>query len=365
MIDNTTSDFKQIVLDDTPLIDVRAPIEYTKGAFLNSINIPILNDDERKKVGIAYKQKGNQEAVKLGYKLLGQEIKQKRVDAWIQTIKQNPKTMLYCFRGGQRSQIAQNFIKQEGVDITRLKGGYKAFRNYLLDYIENSPKLFNPYIIGGRSGSGKTVLLNKLRNSIDLERLANHKGSAFGRAVTPQPTQINFENNLAYNLIKKIEAGYKNLIFEDEGKFVGSLYIPKSFASYLLTSPLIILQEDSDKRVQATFDEYIVQSQNNYQHSSNHTFDDWVSDMQDSINRIRKRIGGQKFKKLNDIFTNALKQQQSRNSLEDYKNFVEFLLLEYYDPMYDYQISKRSSKIVFQGTFDEILEYINSISIDK
>ena len=364
MSDNITSDFKHIVLNDIPLIDVRAPIEYQNGAFLNSINLPILNDDERKQVGITYKQKGNEEAVKLGHKLVSGEIKKKRVEAWIKTIKQNPQTILYCFRGGQRSQIAQSFINQDGVDITRLQGGYKAFRGFLLDYIENSPNLFTPFILGGRSGSGKTILLNKLNNSIDLEGLANHKGSSFGRGITPQPTQINFENNLAYDLIKKVEAGYKNLIFEDEGKFVGSLYIPKSFAQYLSSAPLIILQEDTDKRIQATFDEYIVQSQMLYQRSNNHTFDNWVSDMQKAVSRIRKRIGGQKFKELNDIFDNALKQQQSTNSLEGYKDFVEFLLLQYYDPMYDYQITKRSNKILFKGTYDEVIKYINS-SINK
>lgn len=362
MNDNLTSDFKQIVLNDIPLIDVRAPVEFKNGAFLNSINLPILNDEERKQVGTTYKQKGNEEAVKLGYQLVSGDIKQERVNAWIQTIKQNPQTMLYCFRGGQRSQIAQHFLKHAGIDITRIEGGYKAFRNYLLNYIETSSKLFTPFILGGRSGSGKTVLLKKLNNSIDLEGLANHKGSSFGKAITPQPTQINFENNLAYDLIKKIDAGNKTLVFEDEGRFVGSLYIPKSFASYLSTAPLIILHEETDRRIQATFDEYIVQSQKIYQHSGEHTLDDWVDDMQNAVNRIKKRLGGQKFKELNEIFQNALKQQQNTNSLEGYKSFVEFLLLQYYDPMYDYQLAKNSDKVIFQGTFNEILEYMQNDS---
>lgn len=358
MSDNLTSDFQSIILNNTPLIDVRAPIEYKNGAFLNSINLPIMDDKQREQVGIKYKQEGNEQAVKLGHSLVSGNIKEQRVQAWIDTIKQYPDVLLYCFRGGQRSQIAQQFIKENGYDIVRLQGGYKAFRNYLLQQIEDSPQSFKPFLLGGRSGSGKTILLNKIKNSIDLEGLANHRGSSFGRKITPQPTQINFENNLAYDLIQKIDKGYNNLIFEDEGKYVGSLYIPKSFALYLTSAPLIILQATIEQRVETTFDEYIVQSQKLYKESTNYTFDDWIQSMKSAIFRIKKRIGGKKYQELDDIFENALKEQKQNNSLQKYRDFVQFLLQEYYDPMYDYQIQKRENKILFKGTKEDIFEYL-------
>ena len=108
----TTSDFKNIVLEDIPLIDVRAPIEFKKGAFINSINLPIMNDEERHLVGICYKEKGNLEAVKLGHELVSGNIKDERIKSWESFINKNPKSMIYCFRGGSRSSISQEWIEK-------------------------------------------------------------------------------------------------------------------------------------------------------------------------------------------------------------------------------------------------------------
>ncbi|MGG7057320.1 hypothetical protein ACQPUZ_03405 [Clostridium tertium] len=110
-------------MNNTPLIDVRAPIEYGKGAFINSINIPILNNEERHIIGICYKEKGNEEATKLGYKIVSGSIKEQRITAWINYIKSNENAMLYCFRGGSRSRIAQEcIIESLKKDILRLGG---------------------------------------------------------------------------------------------------------------------------------------------------------------------------------------------------------------------------------------------------
>ena len=133
----------------------------------------------------------------------------------------NPKAKLYCFRGGERSKISQDWIAETDHEIVRLQGGYKAFRTYLMDETERCIEDFKPFIIGGRTGSGKTILLNRLKNEIDLEGLANHRGSSFGRKVNDQPTQIAFENALAYDLIQKLDRGFKILVFEDEGEYVG------------------------------------------------------------------------------------------------------------------------------------------------
>jgi tRNA 2-selenouridine synthase len=202
-----SSDFRSIVLNDTPLIDVRAPVEFTKGAFPHAVNLPLMNDEERHLVGTRYKEEGNTEAVKLGHMLVSGALKEERIAAWLTFIASNPKAMLYCFRGGQRSQISQEWITQSSREIVRLKGGYKAFRNYLMEETERSVEHFQPIVLGGRTGSGKTILLNKIANTIDLEKLANHRGSSFGRDILSQPTQIDFENSLAYALIQKLEAG--------------------------------------------------------------------------------------------------------------------------------------------------------------
>lgn len=357
-----SDDFKSIVLNNTPLIDVRAPVEFANGAFPNAVNLPLMNDEERHLIGIRYKEEGNASAVKLGHELVSGKIKASRIQAWSDAIAARPDAMLYCFRGGQRSKISQEWIHQSGKEITRLKGGYKAFRNYLIDETERSTKRFKPIVLGGRTGSGKTILLKKVQNSIDLEALANHRGSSFGRKIIPQPTQINFENALAYELIQKLEKGFEHLVFEDEGKNVGSIYMPKPFAAYLAEAPRVILETSTQERVETTFDEYVLEAQQMYESAG---YEDplgtWQEDIQKAMDRIMKRIGSERHKEVCSIFENAVSEQKRNGSLEAYKEWAKYLLIEYYDPMYDYQIQKRSELIAFRGSSEEVLEYLNGL----
>jgi len=354
--------FKNIVLNNIPLIDVRAPVEFNKGAFPYAVNLPIMNDEERHLIGIKYKQEGNAEAVKLGEKLVSGEVRASRVKAWLDFMAKNPKAMLYCFRGGQRSEISQMLIAGEQKNIVRLKGGYKAFRNYLIDTIEDAPTRFKPLILGGRTGSGKTILMHKIQNVIDLEGLANHRGSSFGRKITEQPTQINFENTLAYALIQKLYFGFKTLIFEDEGAFIGQVYLPDTFANYLREAPLVILETPLEERIKITFDEYIVKGQESYKpYFGEGYLAPWRKDTQDAIKRIKKRLGGLRYERLCDIFDTAVDIQTATGSLDAYEELIAYLLNEYYDPMYDYQIKKNASRIVFRGSSAQIERYFNLI----
>ena len=357
-----SSDFRSIVLNNTPLIDVRAPVEFAKGAFPHAVNLPLMSNEERHVVGIKYKEEGNAEAVKLGHGLVSGEVKETRIKAWIDFITNHPDAMLYCFRGGQRSQIAQEWLSQNGREIVRLKGGYKAFRNWLMQETENSVKQFKPIVLGGRTGSGKTILLKRLRNAIDLEGLANHRGSSFGRDITPQPTLIDFENALAYALIQKLAQGFEHLIFEDEGKCVGKLYIPKTLVKHLSEAPLVVLETATEERIEITFDEYVAKAQEKYRAVYQIDYlKVWTEDMQEAMKRIRKRLGGERYKIVREIFGDALKEQQ-KGSLEGYKVWIAYLLSEYYDPMYDYQIEKNASRIRFRGSASEIEEFLKSYS---
>ena len=354
-----SSDFRSIVLHNTPLIDVRASVEFTKGAFPHAVNLPLMNDEERHEVGIKYKEEGDTEAVKLGHTLVSGELKEARIAAWLTFIRSNPKAMLYCFRGGQRSQISQEWITQSDREIVRLKGGYKAFRNYLIQETERSIGDFKPIVIGGRTGSGKTILLNKMKNTIDLEKLANHRGSSFGRNIMSQPTQIDFENSLAYDLIQKLEIGFKYLIFEDEGKHIGRLYLPKILAEYLSEAPLVIMETSTEERIEITLNEYVRKAQANYKEVY-HTdcLKVWMEDMQNAMQRIQRRLGGQRYKIVLEIFDRALEKQKREGSFEGYREWIAYLLCEYYDPMYDYQIEKNASKVLFRGSAEEVETYL-------
>jgi tRNA 2-selenouridine synthase len=356
----TTSDFQRIVLDDIPLIDVRAPVEFEGGAFPNAVNLPLMNNEERHLVGICYKEKGNAEAVKLGHELVSGKVKKERVDAWMEQLERRPGTLLYCFRGGMRSQISQQWIAEEtGAVVPRLEGGYKAFRNYLLEQLDPANHPAIPIILGGRTGTGKTILLQQLENMLDLESLANHRGSSFGRFTTPQPCPIDFENRLAWALIKHTAAGHRHIILEDEGRNIGDRYLPKPLVEHYGKSGLVLLERPMEERVQITFDEYITIAQADYlgAYGKENGIGEWLAYMDNCLDRIRKRLGGLRHQQIKQLLHAAHESGDS----ERHKEWIELLLRDYYDPMYDYQLRNKQSSIVFRGNETSVFEYLRTL----
>ena len=250
-------DFSLIFQGGTPLLDIRAPIEFVNGSFPSVLNVPLMTNDERHLIGIRYKEKGQESAIKLGHELVNGHLKEQRVGNWLDFVNKHPSGALYCFRGGLRSKIAQEWIYQEsGISYPRIRGGYKALRSFLIDEMSRiiNEKIF--LVIGGQTGCGKTLLLNKVKNSIDLEALANHRGSAFGNNVTPQPKQINFENAFAIELIKK-EIN-DTLIIEDEGKNIGMIHLPDLLKNKALQSSIVILTASLEERLDISLKTYVV-----------------------------------------------------------------------------------------------------------
>ena len=364
MLLETTAEFKSIVLNKTPLIDVRSPAEFEKGSFLNAVNIPIMDNEQREKVGIEYKRRGNIKATELGYRLVSSQDKDAKIEAWLTFIKENPGTVIYCFRGGQRSQIAQQWIQDASrKNIKRLQGGYKAFRHFLIDELTQNNYPYKALRLGGCTGSGKTILLNQISNSIDLEDMARHRGSSFGKKIVPQPSQINFENNLAYEIIKKRNENYKHLVFEDEGKNVGRSSIPKEFYGFIHSSPLIILEVPFERRTEITFNEYVKTEQEDYIEAfgQNEGINNWSAYIKSGLERIQKRLGGALYQHISSLFDEALLRQQKTGDISLHKLWVASLLKDYYDPMYNYQLEQNKNDIIFKGNEEEILEYIKNL----
>lgn len=358
----TCNDFEKIVLKEIPLIDVRAPIEFEKGAFINAVNLPLMNDKERHLVGICYKEKGNEEAVKLGHKLVSGEIREARIDAWINHLEKHQESRIYCFRGGLRSQIAQQWVVEAtGKEVQRLEGGYKAFRNYLTSQLEPEQIISRPILLGGYTGSGKTILLNKLPNAIDLEGIANHRGSSFGKQVTPQPTQINFENNLAYKIIQHRYNDYHYMVLEDEGSHIGRCYLPKKLSAFFNIGDLVIVKVPFEERVQITLDEYVCQSQKIFveTYTAESGLVLWADYIRESLSKIKKRLGGDFFKQLIDLFEQAYKEQINTGSSSLHEKWIEKLLQDYYDPMYKHQLQNKANIIIFEGNTTEVLAYFS------
>lgn len=353
-------DFRSLFLNNTPLLDVRAPIEFNQGAFPYTENFPLMNDEEREAIGTQYKKLGQDEAMKLGHQLIQGEIKAERVKYWEQFIKQHPNGILYCFRGGMRSKLSQQWIYEKtGIMYPRVKGGYKAMRRFLIDELEASTQRIEPIILGGRTGIGKTIFLKKLRQQVDLEGLFHHRGSVFGKHVTPQPSQIDIENALSIKLLKLQHQGHTQIVLEDEGSNIGSRRIPESLIKKMKQSPIVMLEASIDERINITYQEYIIDALEEYLsfYGDEQGFRLWTKQLLDAIDKIQRRLGGLRHKELKTLLNSAIQQQVSGNT-EAHKRWIKVLLVDYYDPMYDYQLSKNKERVTFKGEQDEVFNYL-------
>ena len=355
--------YKELFLEETEMMDVRAPVEHAQGAFPHTTNLPLMTDEEREAVGLQYKQQGQEKAIELGHDLVSGEIKNQRVKDWSEFVNKNPHGVLYCFRGGLRSKITQRWIfENTGIHFPRIKGGYKALRRFLIDQLETNTRTIKPVILGGRTGIGKTILLNEIHAQIDLEGIFNHRGSVFGKHVQPQPSQINIENTLSIKIMKQIDAGHQHLLFEDEAPNIGSRNIPKYLFEKMKSSPLVLLEEPVETRVDIIFNEYIVNSLKQYTEQLGYEagFNKWSNQLLEALNKIQKRLGGERFKSLLKIMQDAIYQQKLNNSNDFHKQWIHSLLVDYYDPMYDYQLTKKQERVVCQGSKSEVLEFLKS-----
>lgn len=360
---DSCDDFHRLVTDEVPLIDTRAPVEFAAGAFPTAVNLPLMNDEERRLVGIRYKNNGSDAAVKLGHELVCGELKESRVNAWTKFITEHPECVLYCFRGGMRSQISQQWILDAtNTRIPRIDGGYKAFRRYLIDSLDSIPSQLDFLILAGRTGSGKTILLNEYENSVDLEGLAEHRGSSFGKHTTPQPTQINFENNLAFNFIKHLDAGRGKLLIEDESRCIGRRQVPAALFNRMKQSKIIVMETPFAKRVDIIFDEYAIVAQQEHVElfGKEQALNLWRDAMSASLARIKERLGGAWHKTILGSLNSAVDEQKRTGDAESHKEWMGMLLKKYYDPMYDYQIEEKKDLIAFRGSPEEVRNHLAS-----
>ncbi len=353
-------DYEALFVNNTPLLDTRASIEFNKGAFPCAKHVPLMTDDEREQVGTCYQNVGKEAALKLGHQLVSGHVKEQRLDAWMAFFQDNPEGVLYCFRGGLRSQITQRWIfERSGVAYPRVKGGYKAMRRYLIDELKVLGERLNFVVVGGQTGAGKTLLLNRLSSSIDLEGLANHRGSAFGNDVDPQPTQINFENALAIELIKNKQQAF--IALEDEGANIGTIHIPDALKLNTQHAKLVVLRTSNEERIELSLKTYVADMCDKYcTLDPQRGFENFANYWRESLGKIRKRLGGVRYQELSMILQEALSKYQDASSAVLFLPIIETLLFDYYDPMYAYQINNKKDRIVFEGRADEIIDFLES-----
>lgn len=354
-----TEEYRKLFLGNVPIMDVRAPVEFDKGAFPTAINLPLMSDDERREVGIMYKTEGQDAAIKLGHELVSGDIKNDRANGWLKFAQANPEGYLYCFRGGLRSRTAQQFMRDAGTDYPLITGGYKAMRRFLIDETEQIVANRDFIVIGGRTGTGKTLLIHDLLPSVDLEGLANHRGSSFGRSVDDmQPSQINFENALAIDLMKVTQVHEEAIFLEDESPRIGRLSIPLSLVKAMATSPMVIIEEPLEARIDIIAKDYVTDLLAiHINHYDDDGFDQYSAFLLVSLDRVKKRLGGERHAAIRTLMEAALNHQQKTGEEHLHRAWIERLLVDYYDPMYDYQLAKKEQDVLFKGTRAEIFSW--------
>ena len=331
-------DYRQILLNSVPIIDVRSPCEFAQGAVPNTVNLPLLTDTERKLVGLAYKEEGQTGAVAKGLDLLTPEKRDSLVAGWIQYLQKHPNALICCWRGGLRSKVVQTWLHNAGWQVPpRIVGGSKALRAFCLTTIDDAED-FHYVVVAGRTGSGKTQLINELQPAVDLEGLALHRGSAFGGDTKAQPPPISFESNLAKDLLR-IERP-THILIEDESRVIGRLAVPEKIFKKMGQSPIVVLQVEQAARVQYIFDIYVQGTT--------------AAVMLSNLEKIHKRLGHERYLEVQTSLRRAYETQK----YEDHAVWLTLLLQYYYDPMYDYQLAQKEDRVVFQGSKGAITGYL-------
>lgn len=340
------------------LLDVRSPGEYDHAHMPGAVSLPLFTNEERAIVGTAYKQQSREQAIKIGLDLFGPKMrrmveevegiydlrfKNYDLDRPKETVKHNAKIVcLYCWRGGMRSAAVAWLLSLYGFQVCLLQGGYKSFRTWVFEKVAAS---YNFNVIGGYTGSGKTGLLYELEQRgekiIDLEKLASHKGSAFGNIGLPaQPSQEMFENKLALALHSKTHVQnmeeentpvnptnpqicgsnfFKTpypIWIEDESQRIGTINLPNAFWQTMRNAPIYFLDIPFEPRLQHLVTEY-------------GTLD--TTQMIDAIRRIAKRLGPMETK-------NAIRFLEEANTAESFR-----ILLQYYDKQYRKALHNRQN----------------------
>ncbi len=313
---------EQLQQGNCGLIDARSPAEFAQGHIPGAVNLPILDNEERHIVGLTYKQEGNEKAVQKGFELVGKKFSDYISEAKKNAVNKN--IMVYCWRGGMRSNIMSWLLNVSGLQVTLLTGGYKSYRHWSLEELASQRKWI---VLGGKTGVGKTEILLHLKKTgrqvIDLEGRAHHKGSAFGAlGQKEQPTNEHFENLLALDISKLDRA--LPIWIEDESPRIGAIKVPDALYAQMRKSITVAISRDVSIRKERILSEYGIFP---------------VEVLAERTTQLKKRLGGDRLK----IALDHLEQ----NNLA---GWMEIMFL-YYDKAYEHGIANHHEDDVIHFDF--------------
>lgn len=336
----------QRLLAGVPTLDVRSPGEFADGSLPGSVNLPILNNEERAQVGITYKQQGREHAIEFGTGLVSGDVKAERVRGWSEFVQAHPEAVIYCFRGGLRSKYAQMWLAEAGWSRPRIDGGFKKVRAELTEHLRTWAGRSEICLLTGPTGAGKSLLLPRLQSVVDLEGIAQHRGSAFGGMGRPQPSQVDFETRLAVACLRR---ACGRVWFEDESRSIGSCVIPDFFFDALRASPVVYLDEPMAVRIANIRAEYVERPL----HDGFAAFEHLLA----STQKISKKLGGLRAEEILRGIETSRAEFEAGRGLESCDVWIRQLLEWYYDPYYLRSFEKRQLRILFRGSHSEILSW--------
>lgn len=311
-IDITT--MLEMMEEGTPVIDVRSPSEFMYASIPGAVSIPLFDDDERAQVGTIYKKQSKVKAVQKGLEFVGPKMKDfsKRALAL-----DSQQLIVHCWRGGMRSGAMSWLFEMLGLTCYRLEGGYKAYRNYVLDFFSRPIRFV---VLGGRTGAGKTDILKQLEamgeQVLDLEGLANHKGSAFGSlGESAQPTSEMFDH-LIFDVLRRFDKD-RVVWVENESINIGKVFIPQPLWKQISQAPIVVVDTEYEVRLARIMRVYA-------------SFPTEL--LCEMIKKIQKRMGYDNAQKAYEACLNGDKQLAAR------------MCLVYYDKLYDRGLKTNESR---------------------
>lgn len=309
-----------------PVLDVRSPAEFSAGHIPGAVSFPLFSDEERAEVGTIYKQQDKQAAILRGLEIIGPKM----ADFVRKADQLNfQKLALYCWRGGMRSESMAWLLDQYGLDTIVLEGGYKAYRNELLAFFQEPMQL---RVITGYTGSKKTLLLEELKRKreqvIDLEGLANHQGSSFGKYKTGFKPETEHFQNLLFEACRGFDLN-KHIWVEDEGIRIGQVILVDALYRQMQKSPRYVIEINREERLDYLVEEYGKLSK---------------AQLIEATLAIRKKLGF-------DHADEAIRLIGAGNL-----RAAASIILVYYDKKYDSSITEKAQQIqgVYKGSINDL-----------